>query len=301
MVELQTQIFNFAYQAHKEFAQNIWPKNPRAIRFQFQNQTLSPCYHNEFHIEGVTLASQLVMDAVINSHIDPLGITQSLDTWNRKYQTHFTLHDFKELLLIAFAAHDLGNLTTSNQLKVLNNTPAIEYSNKFQLEVGPSEERSASLALQLIQIFDNKKTLSSQAQELIQYLILQTVFHPLQFSSDQPFWLLMQVIDQIGNALCSKVPLHIANAGYLNELYVLSEVGERQPMSLKNFLLFQPQRLQEFFPDIHKREQFLDSLDPSKQRRIIMDYFGKLPDRPIVYETDVQMIYEGMLNKRLAA
>lgn len=297
MDQIEHSIGSIAQGFHSFFSQNIWPKNPQAVTIQIDGNTLTPCYHNQHHIIGVLGATKIATSRFLEDSVDPFGINEDLTTWNHKQSTSLSLSEFAKALYLAFAMHDLGNLTKSDELKIIDEQLSLDYSDHFQLEIGPCEERSARIAKNLLQHFDTDQVLSTSIKQLIEHLILQTIFVPTQTSSDHPFWLLMQFIDQVGSYFFSNVPLHQASAGYLNEIYVSSETSARVPFSLKQFLSFFPDRFYQMVSDLGDREKFLSLFDPDKKQRDLFDYYTEVPDRPIQYTSDVEEIFRGKWNK----
>lgn len=297
MKTLATQLFAFAKNTHLEFAQTVWRNNLQAISF-FENDTrITPCYHNEHHIIGVVSSARAILAALIEKRKDVLCIEQNLANWNQKHTANISLSQFSHILQLAFAAHDLGNLSKTAKLFYKDTKPHLQYSDRFQLEVGPSEQRSAQLAIALIEHFDTKKTVSHSIKDLATHLILQTVFHPSQQNSDQPFWLLMQFIDQVGSYFFSEVPVHRATAGYLNELYVSGEISERTPLNLRQFLTFLPNRFEQLVPSPSDQQNILQILDSENIHSGILHFFSNIPDRKIDYKEDVEAIHKGTFNK----
>jgi hypothetical protein len=275
-----TQFIEICTALHQHFAQNIWPKHPRVITVQVGNQTFFPCFHSQHHINAVMKASKAVGEALLNNS-DPFQIKNNLKKWNTLHNDSVSIHDFVDILPVAFAGHDLGNLVHSDKVQKNSDTVVLDFSNRFQLEVGESEKNSASITAQL---------LDSPFLELIQHLILQTIFHPTLDSSEEPFWLLIQTIDQIGGHFFSDLEQHQASAGYLNELYVAKEDSERTPLGLKSYLNFLPNRFKLMVPDDHNREEILAIFDPTKEREFLMHNYD-VKDRPIDYHLDIPLVY----------
>ncbi len=298
MKTLATQLFAFAKNTHQEFAHTVWRNNHQAISF-FENGTrITPCYHNGHHIIGVVGTARAILTALIEKRKDPLCIEQNLANWNQKHTANISLPQFSHILQLAFATHDLGNLTKTTKLFFTDAKPYLQYSDRFQLEVGPSEQRSAQLAIALIEYFDTEKVVSHSVKDLVTHLILQTVFHPSQQNSDEPFWLLMQCIDQVGSYFFSEVPVHHATAGYLNELYTSGEISERTPLDLHQFLTFLPNRFEQLLPNRNDQQTILEILDPKNTHSDIFHFFSNIPDRKIDYQTDVEAIYKGVFNRQ---
>lgn len=296
MDDLGTDLYQFAKDSHQEFAEVVWVNNPQAARFQFQNKTITPSYHNHHHIIGVVQASRQFVSALFDQNQDPLCIARDLEKWNTQKKTALSLSDFQTILEIAFATHDLGNLTKNPHLILQDGKPKIEYSTQFELQVGPSEKRSDILAIELIEYFDHQNIFTSEMKNLVGHLILQTVFHPAETTSETPFWLLIQFIDQVGSYYFSRTSLDHASAGYLNELYVSANIKERTPFSLKQYLSFLPNRFYQLIPNKSEQQKLIKILDPNQSQQYILKGFANVPDRPINHQEDIEAIYRGEFN-----
>ena len=275
-----TQFIEICTALHQHFAHDIWPKHPRVVKVQVKNEVLSPCFHSQYHINAVMRASRAVSQALFNN-VDPFDIKNDLKKWNSKNNTFVSLEDFAEFLPIAFAGHDLGNLVHTDKITRNDQQIVLDFSNRFQLEIGESEKNSASITVQL---------LDSPFLEIIKHLILQTIFHPTLSADNEPFWLLMQTIDQIGGHYFSDLPQYQASAGYLNELYVAKEDSERTPLGLQSYLNFLPDRFELIVPNKNKREEILTIFDPSKQKEFLMQRYD-VEDRSIDYPHDIPLVY----------
>lgn len=219
-----------------------------------------------------------------------LNIQDDIRLYNKIHTSAVTIERFLQLLPIAFALHDIGNITKSSRLSWQQETPLLDYADTFQLEVGAAEKRSADIAEHMLSHMFPE--ISREDQQLVHHIIIQTIFNPQQTTSDEPFWLLVQTIDQIGSYFFYDLPYHQGTAGYLNEIYAASDVGQRAPFSLVQFLNFLPRRVNALFPDSLKQKETLKIFTEDENYHSLL-HAVQAPDRPINYSQDIQDIFLG--------
>ncbi len=290
LTKLTDHFMNRASQMHAYFATAIWPQNSTAVKIKVGTSLVTPAYHTDNHIYTTTKAVDEIVHAC--STLDPLGINEDLKIWNSKHPA-ISLERFHQLLKLSFAFHDLGNLT-DDSLAPFIKVEDIIYADRYHLETENAERRSIAIAKILLEQYDpSNKIVSPDDFTLIEHVIWQTVFRPAIKSSSEPFWILVQIVDQIASHFYSLVPYKQTTAGYLNELYVANDTSERTPMSLALYLSFAPKRFEALLPDTDKQQKLLSILDPDKTKRKIIFHKTTAPDRPIDYKKDICDIYNG--------
>ncbi len=289
-------LVGFSVSAHQYFVAKVWPKNPNALTWKVNGVAATPCYHSEHHIFGATYAAAAITNSIENT--DPFAIKNELQRWNEKNNSEITLDEFSEILQIVFATHDLGNLTKTDQITMNNGEITLDYADSFQLELTTTEERSAQIALKLIAEFDPQRKITEPMKRLLKHLIMQTVFRGETTQSEEPFWLVVQTVDQIGTHYFSNYPIWQAVSGILNEQFALPENKRRQQPNLKPFLNFLPNRLAALFPNAEIRKEILAIFDPENKKSSIMNQIAA-EERPIQYDRDIKEMYLGKYHKNV--
>lgn len=283
------EIIRFCVSTHRFFSIRIWPKNKNALHITDNINEVTPSYHNQHHILGVLRTIESVKPS--SQLTDPFNIKGTLEKWNTTHEP-ISLDLFWQLTMIAFAAHDLGNLTQKNEIIISEGKPRLQFSDEFQLEVGPCEERSAVLIMQLIKHFDTKHEISDEHQMLIKHLIMQTLFKPQESHFDVLFWQFVQVVDQVGTHYFAHIPSHHTVAGLLNELWVGGQKAHRKLPPLKTFLDFLPIRMEKLVPDEEMRKEIVSLFDPDGSQKILMARFN-VPEIEIDLKRDFEKLYRG--------
>lgn len=163
-------LVNKALNFHKEFDKK-WREN-----YPYS-------FHNQYHIKACITSIKKLLEAALKGK-DPLGIKKDLDKWNQEHKSNISLKDFILILILAFAFHDLGNISEVRDGE-------ITFLDGYKSE--GAEERSKEIALKLM----NGK-IKGEWQELILHLIEETKFN---ITEERPFSILVRVIDQIGGNL----------------------------------------------------------------------------------------------------
>ena len=231
---------------------------------QFDSNWAKPSFHNEIHILAVIYAFLKVFFALLKSE-DIFQIRNTLNTWNQKSETSgsstspITLGKFALAMIIALAIHDLGNILQAIQEQEGENPKPI-FHEVYHTE--GAEERSKAIASVLItkfyQVVDEAKI--QQIIGLVQHLIEQTIFQPIPSteSKQTPWWLLIQIIDQIGGnvVLLSTNPNYYVSAvaGLIIEILT---VRAANGINLTNFLNFIAPRLKILVPEEEKANEIL--------------------------------------------
>lgn len=253
-----------ALEMHTYFDEEIWKKNPDAHIFKDGVETeLAPSYHNDKHIAAVLGCVSAVFK---NSFTDDVFALQTaLTDWNKNQDINnqVSLSDLETAFILAFATHDLGNITTDTNCVDVDYddiSKCLNYSNTYISTPVEVEERSAQIAKKMIEkSFTNNFSFVKKISSLVEHLIMQTVYDPNQTTSEQPFWLAMQTIDQIGQSFFTKASRTEACAGLLNEIWVGFHGGKNNQimLNLDPFIRFTEVRLQKLFPDITTQERVI--------------------------------------------
>ena len=223
-----------------------------STHLQFDSDWAKPSFHNEIHILAVIYAFLKVFFALLKSE-DIFQIRNTLNTWNQKSETSgsstspITLGKFALAMIIALATHDLGNILQEIQEQEGENPKAI-FHEVYNAE--GAEERSQAIASVLITKFNQAvdEAKIKQIIGLVQHLIEQTKFQPNPNPTEkETWWLLVQIIDQIGGnvVLLSTNPNYYVSAlaGLIIEILTVRAADK---INLTNFLNFVAFRLNVF-------------------------------------------------------
>lgn len=232
---------------------------------QFDSDWAKPSYHNEIHILAVICAFLEILPTL--RHDDIFAIENTLNAWNQNSETSgsstspITLGEFALAMIMALATHDLGNILETVQEEGEN--PKAIFHKVYHAE--GAEERSKAIASVLItkfyQAVDEAKI--QQIIGLVQHLIEQTIFQPIPSieSKQTPWWLLIQIIDQIGGnvVLLSTKPNYYVStvAGLIIEIL---KVRTTDGINLTNFLNFVAFRLNVFITQVIITQEFAEKV-----------------------------------------
>jgi len=232
---------------------------------QFDSDWAKPSYHNEIHILAVICAFLEILPTL--RHDDIFAIENTLNAWNQNSETSgsstspITLGEFALAMIMALTTHDLGNILETVQEEGEN--PKAIFHKVYHAE--GAEERSKAIASVLItkfyQAVDEAKI--QQIIGLVQHLIEQTIFQPTPSieSKQTPWWLLIQIIDQIGGnvVLLSTKPNYYVStvAGLIIEIL---KVRTTDGINLTNFLNFVAFRLNVFITQVIITQEFAEKV-----------------------------------------
>jgi len=254
-----------------EIEENVKETARRILEFsllthlQFDSDWAKPSYHNEIHILAVICAFLEILPTL--RHDDIFAIENTLNAWNQNSETSgsstspITLGEFALAMIMALATHDLGNILETVQEEGEN--PKAIFHKVYHAE--GAEERSKAIASVLItkfyQAVDEAKI--QQIIGLVQHLIEQTIFQPIPSieSKQTPWWLLIQIIDQIGGnvVLLSTNPNYYVSAvaGLIIEIL---KVRTTDGINLTNFLNFVAFRLNVFITQVIITQEFAEKV-----------------------------------------
>ena len=224
-----------------------------STHLQFDSHWAKPSYHNEIHILTVIYAFLKVFFALLLKNKDIFQIRNTLNTWNHESEisesstSPITSGEFALAMIMALATHDLGNILQEIQEQEGENPKAI-FHEVYNAE--GAEERSQAIASVLITKFNQAvdEAKIKQIIGLVQHLIEQTKFQPNPNPTEkETWWLLVQIIDQIGGnmVLLSTNPNYYVSAlaGLIIEILTVRAADK---INLTNFLNFVAFRLNVF-------------------------------------------------------
>ncbi len=212
-----------------------------AMHELFDKEWDKPSYHNQFHV----MAALETVDAVFDSCniSDPLELKAQMRAWNAANPEHAVtdLALLKQAFRIAFACHDVGNITADEPI---NNNGEVVFADAYRSK--GAEDRSKVVASRFIDDVVGEHPHKETISKLVEHVIDQTKFGIGQ-RTDTPFWLLVQSIDQIGSAYFSTRSNAQLVAGLIQE-----ENGNWN-MSLRSMIEFTNNRMNQLFADEEKR------------------------------------------------
>jgi len=259
---------------------------------QFDSDWAKPSFHNEIHILAVICAFLKILPTL--RHDDIFAIENTLNTWNQKSETSgsstspITLGKFALAMIIALAIHDLGNILQKIQEQEGENPKPI-FHEVYHAE--DAEERSKAIASVLItefyQAVDEAKI--QQIKRLVQHLIEQTKFQPNPNLTEKgAWWLLVQIIDQIGGnvVLLSTNPNYYVSAlaGLIIEILT---VRAANGINLTNFLNFIAPRLKILVPNKEKANEILALLSDKKFNLLTDPYLNQATEENFDYIVEI--------------
>lgn len=263
-------------------------------------------YHNRFHAQaGVKAATAFVRDVIKGGH-DVFGLRDQFRAWqespnnidfnfpstedylerigakeNLRLAKELDFNtDFETAVAIAFACHDLGNITKGWEKH--NNDTILDqflkhkrevYADTYQEGNGGSEEyRGGVVAGKLIDRFMANNPKRDAYKLLVGYLIEQTFFDLYLSGTKKPLGNFMQIIDQVGSAYFEPREYSILLAGLFNE----QRRQEKKPkMDLDQSLEFPISRLADIIDNQIIRKSIQMKLEELSQRN---EAYFKLSD-----------------------
>jgi hypothetical protein len=202
-------------------------------------------YHNENHIQATIKAANQLINKAFNGEIDPLDLRGDLQRWNQENpNAQITESEFLEAVCLAFSMHDLGNIACGvkfDEKGVLQP----DYLDGYMAE--GAEERSIQIAREIIGRSELDEEKKRRYLPLIEYLINQTVFKPQKPSQEdknKPFYIFVQVVDQIGGNLFNTQSREESVIGLIEEnvfeKYKKGETFIFNPYRFLNFVNLRP-------------------------------------------------------------
>lgn len=192
-------------------------------------------YHNQFHVKAALETVDAVFDSCNIS--DPLELKAQMRAWNEANPEHAVtdLALLKQAFRIAFACHDVGNITADEPI---SEQGQVVFADAYRSK--GAEDRSKVVAARFIDDVVGEHPHKETISKLVEHVIDQTKFCIGQ-RTDTPFWLLVQSIDQIGSAYFSIRSNAQLVAGLIQE-----ENGNWN-MSLRAMIEFTSNRMRQLF------------------------------------------------------
>lgn len=294
--ELVREVRALAVAEHERFEREVWSRLPEAA---VPGVAPNPSYHNERHVAAVCDGIEAVF-AALEEGSDPFGIAGGARRWA---ETTGASEPRPETLRtafgVAFACHDLGNISASPRLSVNGAGLGLQLGRIYDssaLYATPAVEiRSAEIARGLLLSRTSGGYGAVELARLVEHLVLQTVFHFEKVVDEAPFWTPMQVVDMIGSYFFLSASRVEAIAGLFAEMRV------QRPGSIPvlPFLSSLEERFEKLLPDPGARREVLGTFERNAFGRTRETVFA-VPERframarPVPYEEAiVALLAEG--------
>ena len=240
--------------------------------------TIVPTYHNWYHVQSV-LDCWKDIAANYRNGVDIFNIQQHIKEYKEQLGDEYTLHkdqwdaffsgnDWITAMNVAFAGHDLGNITEDATFK---EGGTVTHSSVY-LQEG-AEQRSITLTEQLIEKHFRDYQNRDQMKRFVADMITHTIYNP---QDEQPevipaFWTLVQTVDQVGSTYYNSQNYALVIAGLLNEFQARGESTEH--VMPARYLMFPIRRLHQLlgYSDeaYYQYIEFLKKHDPEKYNEVI--------------------------------
>lgn len=169
---------------HEEFDQKYWQGKPS--------------FHNKQHLQTTITAAELLIQAVSRGE-DPLGMAADSQIWNEQHpQEQIKQEELPEIVRLALACHDLGNIMESVSVGQNRETRPVFLP---AYRAGNAENRSIAIADEIIKSSRMPEDRQRRYLPLIRHLIDQTKFN---VSPEAPLGVFIKVVDQIGNDILNQ-------------------------------------------------------------------------------------------------
>lgn len=263
LARLVEKIHALSCREHELYDRDVWEARLDA-RVELDGHAASPSYHNHSHIQSVVDCVGTVWSRSRELG-DPFELEAHLARWRARHRSRLLDWDLLgAALLVAFSCHDLGNITASPRIDNGDDGGirlhlATRYDSSALYERPEVEMRSADIACQLLAHFIDESPLLNALRPLVCHLILQTVFHFDQTSSEEPFWLTMQTVDMVGSYFYAPQSRSRAVAGLFNEMRI--QADGRGEVSVAGFLPSLHQRFERLLPDPARRRRVLQMFE----------------------------------------
>lgn len=284
--ELRSEIRRLAIAAHDRFEEEVWAGSAVAA---VPGVVRPPSYHNARHVAAVCDCVEALF-AAFGEGLDPFALARDARRWSeRTGEPEPDPGALRTAFGVAFACHDLGNVSRSGQVALrdgeLDLEPARTYDSSALYGTPAVEERSAAVARELLLALGGACGRVPALSRLVSHLVLQTVFHFEKVSDEAPFWLPMQAVDMIGSYFFLSTSRLEAIAG------LFAEMRAQRPgkIAVLPFLASLEARFDRLVPSPHLRRQVLEIFERNPHGRTRETVFG-VPERfrgmtePIPYE-----------------
>ncbi len=297
------EIVKIATQAHSRYDGDVWvPLEKAQVQLSSGNR-VAPSYHNSFHVRSVVDCARTVFSKIREKEIDPFDINRNLACWNEKERNRagaVSLDQLEVAVLLAFACHDLGNITRSAEFDAdrISSGKLFEeaafYDSSTLYTCPEVEYRSAEISDRILDVFLEDSPEKHVIKPLVHHLILQTIFQFDKVTSDELFWLFMQTVDMVGSYFFSPTARRVAVAGLFNEM----RVQHPGTITIYPFLTSLGIRFERLIPDPAKREQVLQIFESnpygqSRQRVFTVSLARPKFFTPLPFEDAIRILLEG--------
>ena len=219
--ELVREIRGLAVAEHERFEREVWDRLPEA---EVPGVPRVPSYHNDRHVAAVCDGIEAVFGA-FEEGSDPFGLARDARRWAESTgEAEPGAGTLRTAFGVAFACHDLGNISASARVTLGGNGLGLElarfYDSSALYGTPAVEMRSAEIAHALLLSKGGDCGRAPALARLVEHLVLQTVFHFEKVSDSAPFWFPMQVVDMIGSYFFLSTSRLVAIAGLFAEMRV---------------------------------------------------------------------------------
>jgi hypothetical protein len=287
--ELVDEVRAVAVAEHDRFERDVWGRLAEAA---VPGVSPTPSYHNGGHVAAVCACTEAVF-AAFDAGADPFGLARDARRWSQATgDPEPGPGVLRTAFGVAFACHDLGNISASGRISSGGNGLGLElapFYDSSALYATPAVEiRSAAIARELLLARGGDCGRAPALARLVEHLVLQTVFHFEKVSDDAPFWTPMQVVDMIGSYFFLSASRLEAIAGLFAEMR-FQKPGE---IPVQPFLSSLEERFDRLVPDPGVRAKVLEIFERNPYGRTRETVFT-VPEqfrgmtRPVPYETAI--------------
>lgn len=245
----------YALQTHRLFEEEF-VKHPQH-GYEIDGVLSFPSYHNKNHIQAVIDSGKIALQYADLFHLN----RDFAQFAQQRGFEHISFDDLDEAVEVAFACHDLGNILVSDVVEIDAGQPgmSVQFTPTYIVPdaSGRCESVSARVADKLIAKFytDKSEGFRREFSQLVQHLIMQTVFDIDTPNHAVPFWEFVQLMDQISSAYFSTQTPEQNAAGLLNERRI---AGEEPRFTIDAMMSFVQWRLDQLVSDADRRAQMLE-------------------------------------------
>lgn len=287
--ELVDEVRAAAVAEHDRFEKDVWGRLAGAA---VPGVSPTPSYHNGGHIAAVCACTEAVF-AALDEGMDPFGLAREARRWAQATgEPEPDPGALRTAFGVAFACHDLGNISASPRISPGGNGLGLELASFYDssaLYATPAVEiRSADIAREFLLAKGGDCGRAPALAHLVEHLVLQTVFHYEKVSDGAPFWTPMQVVDMIGSYFFLSASRLEAIAGLFAEMR-FQKPGE---VPVQAFLSSLEERFDRLVPDPGRREEILEIFERNPYGRTRETVFT-VPEpfrgmtRPVPYDAAI--------------
>lgn len=288
--------------AHLFFEQEKWNSNSYAYELDTEGKKNKPAYHTTEHLRATLECMNVIYEQSMSDN-DPFSLNDDLQRFNSTLEgIELDQNDLRAAFSIAFACHDLGNITSTDSVQWKGGTVNLDYADHYKssVESDEVEQRSAAISQTLIERFVAQSYKKKDSlKKLVSHLILQTAgFHKFDGEeAPQPFSRVMQYVDQLGSAYFDERDYSEMIAGLFNEMMVVEKSGDviRRPKSLASCLRFPIDAKSRLLAGLSREAiQNIDNIMDKETVENLAQYAElaskQIPDQPVVWERDIEVV-----------